>query len=265
LPQVKLVALGLEAAGTENLTAYGSGKLSSADATGLYAGARAVIFPSTYEGFGMPVLEALAHRKVLYTRTTPLNRVLHERLGFTSNLILYDSTESLVRLLASDQIPEWTDDIVAPGMAHDWAAHARDTKQLLEQALSGFSYEGTLMPRLSFASLLERSSDRDAHRQLIEEDSTAERVLFHQCGLDSSLASADVIPALQDLRSAVEGLRERTLSATAAELEIANLRTVIKERDAWIATLKSSVSWSITAPLRSACDVWLKLFRRNDG
>jgi len=263
LPRVKLVALGLEAAGTECLTTYGSGKLSSAEVAGLYAGSQAVVFPSTYEGFGMPVLEALAHRKVLYARDTVLNRALHARLGMTKNIILYDSTESLVRMLASGNIPGWTDDLPQAGSSHDWAAHARDTKHLLEQALQGFSYGGTLMPRLGFAALLAKAGEGQFQRQLIADDSSAQRILFHQCGLDSSLASADVIPALHELKSAVDGLRERTLSATAAESEIASLRAAIKDREARIETIKNSVSWNVTAPLRSACDVWLKLFSRS--
>lgn len=263
LPRVKLVALGLEAAGSECLTAYGSGKLGSAEVAGLYAGSRAVIFPSTYEGFGMPVLEALAHRKVLYARDTVLNRALHARLGLTKNIILYDSTESLVRMLASGNIPAWTNDLTPASQTHDWAAHARDTKILLEQALEGFSYGGTLMPRLGFAAMLAKAGEGQFQRQLVEDDTNAQRILFHQCGLDSSLASSDVIPAIHELKSAVDGLRERTLSATAAESEIASLRTAIKDREAQIETIKNSVSWNVTAPLRSACDVWLKLFGRS--
>ena len=174
-PRTKMVALGLEAAGSQNLTAYGSGQLGSAEISGLFAGARAVIFPSTYEGFGMPVLEALSHRKVLYARDSPLNHALHTRLGLTKNLIRYESTESLVRMLASDGIPEWTDDVVATGGTHTWASHALDTKELLQKALNNFSYEGTLMPRLSFAGLLQKAGIREAQRYVPADDATAKK------------------------------------------------------------------------------------------
>lgn len=263
LPRVKLVALGLETSGRQNLTAYGSGHLDSGMVGSLFAGARAVIFPSTYEGFGMPVLEALSRRKVLYVRDTPLNRAIHARLGLTRNLILYESTDCLIKMLAADRIPEWTDDVTPTGGVHTWASHAQGTKQLLEQALSSFSYEKTLMPRLAFAGLLEKAGNHEAQRRSIEDDSRSRRLPIRQCDLDAALSPTDVVPILEDLRIGIDRLGDEAW--TDLKLEIANLRAVIQDREENLAAVRSSLSWIVTAPLRLLLDVWLRVFGRKNG
>ncbi len=270
LPRTKIVALGLEASDSQNVTAYGSGQLSPAVINYLFEGARGVVFPSTYEGFGMPVLEALGHRKVLYVRDNPLNRALHVHLGLTRNLILYDSTENLVSMLSSDDIPEWTDDLSLDGGTHTWATHAEETKHLLERALANFSYAETLLPRLSFAALVDKAGTREMQRRLLEDSSSPTHLLNQQFGVDSILASAEVIPLLEELRSGIAGLKEQRTSAAAEEAsrlmaEIKDLRVVIHERESRIGALQSSFSWNVTAPLRAAYDTWLRVFRGKAG
>jgi len=60
------------------------GYLQDSDFAALLAGAKAVVFPSLYEGFGIPVLEAMAHAKpVLCSNTTSLPEVAgHAALYF---------------------------------------------------------------------------------------------------------------------------------------------------------------------------------------
>jgi hypothetical protein len=152
------------------VTTYISGQLSDDAIRGLFAGARAVIFPSTYEGFGMPVLEALSHKRKVFVRDNPLNRAMHERLGLTRNLVLYDSTKSLIDLLASEDIATWVKDLDAAEGQHSWACHTQEVRELLELSLSRFSYQGTLMPRLWF-SLVSTDSQRPALAAVRERDS----------------------------------------------------------------------------------------------
>lgn len=70
-PDLDLVLVGPEGWGDDTATAslvrdlgervHVTGRLSNADLAAAYAGARAFVFPSFWEGFGLPVLEAMAY------------------------------------------------------------------------------------------------------------------------------------------------------------------------------------------------------------
>ena len=75
-PREKIVALGLEDNGRHNVTAYTSGHLTDAQMHNLLRGARVVVFPSHYEGFGIPVVESLAYSKPVLARSIPVIREL---------------------------------------------------------------------------------------------------------------------------------------------------------------------------------------------
>jgi glycosyltransferase involved in cell wall biosynthesis len=61
------VAKALAAEGRVILTDY----VADCDLPGLYAGARAVVYPSWYEGFGLPVAEAMASGSAVVTSSAP--------------------------------------------------------------------------------------------------------------------------------------------------------------------------------------------------
>lgn len=238
LPETKVVVLGKQGEESEHVTAYGSGHLAPAKVKSLFAGARAIVFPSTYEGFGIPVLEALAHRKVLYVRDSPLNRALHARLGFTKNVNLYESTSSLVRMLADNSIPEWSDEEIAVGEAHTWASHALDTERLLEEALKAFSYEGTLMPRLQFTRLLERAIARETQQAVVDPGPAV---------VEEALKASDVTPVLEELKAGIADVRAFAQSAIAEEIaklaaEMAEFRATVDRRsESTFAELRSVI------------------------
>src|SRR4029077_1968532 len=95
-PREKLVALGFKDDGRHNITGYASGHLTDAQMQGLLNGAKVVVFPSHYEGFGIPVIESLAYSKPVLARSIPVMRELRERLPARENPILYSSTKDLV-------------------------------------------------------------------------------------------------------------------------------------------------------------------------
>ncbi len=64
------------------------------------------VFPSHYEGFGIPVVESLAYSKPVLARSIPVIRELREKLAAKQNLILYGSTKDLLARLRQG-IPEW--------------------------------------------------------------------------------------------------------------------------------------------------------------
>lgn len=63
------------------------GALGDADVRSLYAVADALFFPSTGEGFGLPLLEALAHRLPVFCSALPVH---HEVLGHAGHYFQID-------------------------------------------------------------------------------------------------------------------------------------------------------------------------------
>lgn len=122
----------------ENLTGLAVGKVSDADLARFYAEADAVIFPSHYEGFGIPVLNALAARRPLYVRRLPVFEELWEAQARNPNIHFYETTDDLIRQL--QQIAAW--DARAPIPAQDNGADrsAREIRAGLETALARIDY-----------------------------------------------------------------------------------------------------------------------------
>ncbi len=71
-PFTQIVALGISTSPHANVEALAGGTLSAARVAELYRTAKVVVFPSHYEGFGLPVVEALAWGKPVLVRSSPL-------------------------------------------------------------------------------------------------------------------------------------------------------------------------------------------------
>ncbi len=104
----------------------------------LYAGATAFVFPSLYEGFGMPVLEAMAAGVPVLTSNTS---ALPEVSGDAALLVDPSNTqaiaENLVRI-AND--PTLRHDLIERGLAHvqafTWESCALSTMAVFQQAIA---------------------------------------------------------------------------------------------------------------------------------
>jgi GT2 family glycosyltransferase len=67
-----------------NVRRFASGKLTRQRLRELYAGARVVVYPSHYEGFGLPVIDTLALGKPVVVLDSAVNRELASALGDTN-------------------------------------------------------------------------------------------------------------------------------------------------------------------------------------
>jgi hypothetical protein len=154
VPEQRIVALG---------DGIDSGRLSGAEMEDLWRGARVVVFPSHYEGFGLPVVEGLAHRKPVFARDMPVMRELYERLGAPANLVLYNSTADLVARLR-EGLPDWHEPPRENGpAAGGWNAAACRLGTLFRELLDQVSFDEVLVPRLEHFELLNyyAGMDRD--------------------------------------------------------------------------------------------------------
>lgn len=127
---------GLSAA--ENLTGVTVGLLSDAELAAYYARADAIVFPSHYEGFGIPVLNALAARRPLYVRRLPVFEELWESQHRNPNIHFYETTDDLIRRLRV--IASWDDAVELPPSNNGADRSAREIRAGLGSALAQVSY-----------------------------------------------------------------------------------------------------------------------------
>jgi hypothetical protein len=120
-----LMSLGWSAqtAAPPGVSAYPSGALDPATLEQLYASASCVVFPSHYEGFGLPILNALARHRPVYVRDLPLFRELAEGIPQRANIHFYRDTAQLVEAL--QQPATWVPGPLAAA-PHNWAAAAME-------------------------------------------------------------------------------------------------------------------------------------------
>jgi glycosyltransferase involved in cell wall biosynthesis len=103
---------------------------------GLYSGAQVFVFPSLYEGFGFPVLEAMAcGTPVVCSNTSSLPEVAGEAALAVAPLDTEAMSAAIGRVLDD---PSLRAALVAKGLAQvqrfSWARAAAETLQVLEQA-----------------------------------------------------------------------------------------------------------------------------------
>ena len=126
--------LGLAADSVPGVTAIPSGSLSPDAMAGHYAEARVVVYPSAYEGFGFPVLEALAHRRPVLVRDLPPYAEIAAGSAERANIHVFADDADLLRRLSPP--PAWVEDRVALP-ARTWDDGADDLRAVLDTALAG--------------------------------------------------------------------------------------------------------------------------------
>jgi glycosyltransferase involved in cell wall biosynthesis len=100
-----------------------------------YSGAQALIFPSRYEGFGMPVIEAMACECPVITTT---QGSLAEVAGDAAMLVAWDDAEGLARAMSEIRLPDVRAKYVERGRkraaGYDWKLMAKGVRDLLLKA-----------------------------------------------------------------------------------------------------------------------------------
>ncbi len=151
-PQEKIAVIGVRDYSSGNVTSYQSGMIAEDQMEKLWSGARFVIFPSTYEGFGFPVVESMAWQKPILARNLPPVRAIREKMGADSNVILYSSTGDLIAQLKRG-FPKWKP-CVAGDPAGGWDASTEQIGDFLTNAIQSFDFENVLIPRLIHMRML---------------------------------------------------------------------------------------------------------------
>jgi glycosyltransferase involved in cell wall biosynthesis len=109
-PFRRIKAIGPAPVASPFVTAHHSGELPDLEIHRLYAGAQFVVFPSFYEGFGFPVVTALAYGRTVLARRSALVEELAARCDPHGRLVVFERREELVELLGrlvhGETVPE---------------------------------------------------------------------------------------------------------------------------------------------------------------
>jgi glycosyltransferase involved in cell wall biosynthesis len=93
------------------VTAHHSGEMPELEVHRLYAGARFVVFPSFYEGFGFPVVTALAYGRTVLARRSALLEEVAAQCDRRGRLVVFERREELVELIGwlvhGEPVPEY--------------------------------------------------------------------------------------------------------------------------------------------------------------
>jgi GT2 family glycosyltransferase len=155
-----IAVLGYALEPSERIKSYQSGALEPEEIERLYAAATVIGYPSHYEGFGLPIMHALAHRKPIVARRLPAFEEIVAEMGGNPNIYLADSTDEIVDLIASGRL-KW---ILTPARddsdAIGWARSSRELRSALDRALERVDY-ARLVARLNMAAILDPFEDED--------------------------------------------------------------------------------------------------------
>ncbi len=150
-----------------------AGRMAPERMGALYAGAAVVVFPSHYEGFGIPVLNALAARRPVVVRALPVFDEIAEALGGEANLHVALTTADLVAALSPP--PVWTDAGASRGRPGDAARAAEDIGEALERAIARADY-GRIVRRIRHRPSTSPPPTAPATPQAFVADAVARRV-----------------------------------------------------------------------------------------
>ncbi len=142
-----------------NIEGVGVGMLSDRDFAAFYANAAVLVFPSHYEGFGFPLLNALAARRPVFVRRLPVFEELWESQDRNPNIHFYGSTADLVAQLR--RVPAWIEVASAPAVDNGAARSAWEILKGLETALDHVDYRD-VVGRVRALQILDDPTNRSA-------------------------------------------------------------------------------------------------------
>jgi glycosyltransferase involved in cell wall biosynthesis len=98
-PYEKIKVVGRRELGGLNVEAFDSGALENEVIEELFRRAKCVVFPSFYEGFGLPLMKGLAHGKAVIARRARVFREVVARFPNSGSLVEFENSLELVQVL----------------------------------------------------------------------------------------------------------------------------------------------------------------------
>ena len=128
-----LVALGGDEQPGPGVRWLSSGTLSRSAIADLYDGAAVVVYPSFYEGFGIPILDAVARGIPVVALDSAVNREVRGMIG--SHLLTLVGDHHEMRTAVSDLLKSVPVAAPRPGRLRQWGDVAIDYKRAFDELL----------------------------------------------------------------------------------------------------------------------------------
>lgn len=116
----------------KNIRFLPSGKIDAAIIAALYHRCSAVIFPSQYEGFGLPLLHAAAAGKPVIACDTATTREIVQAFGLEKIVSTFRNFDEIKLLIDR----AWVADRVVPAVRRSWHDAAVETKAFIDEVLA---------------------------------------------------------------------------------------------------------------------------------
>jgi len=116
-----------------------TGYLPQEDLIPLYAGAALFVYPSLYEGFGMPLLEAMASGvPIVASRTSSIPEVVGEAGVLVDPLSISDVSEAIRKLLDNSSLrSSYREKGIQRAKQFTWERAAQETLKIYQEIING--------------------------------------------------------------------------------------------------------------------------------
>lgn len=130
-PETRFKVLGEIGEQYPNVEQHPSGQLSDEDVDRLFRDCACLVFPSHYEGFGLPILKALSFGKRVIARNSTLLEDIDARVTPVPGIVPFESRNELLTALADvlADAAQWSarrEQTVVPAAPYGWRSAAHD-------------------------------------------------------------------------------------------------------------------------------------------
>lgn len=142
MPTEKIICLGLRKKSHDNVQYIESGALSEEFIEELIQKSKALIYPSHYEGFGLPLMHAIARNKAIILRDIPAYREILNNITPTSkNHHFFEYTDQIPELISAAIKSKDTREIISHRSQTRWTTTADSILSTATEKISTFSHK----------------------------------------------------------------------------------------------------------------------------